>query len=135
MKEPDAERSKSAAGGNAEIFVVDDEAMLLELALVILEPSGYRIKTFRSPEAALRAFTEAQPPPALIITDYAMHSMNGLELIEACRRIEPRQKALMLSGTVGPDVYYNAPSRPDRFLGKPYQAKDLLEAVKAVLAD
>jgi CheY-like chemotaxis protein len=135
MKEPDADRPKSAAGGNTEIFVVDDEAMLLELALVILEPCGYRIKTFRNPETALRAFTEAEPPPALIITDYAMHTMNGLELIEACRRIRPQQKALLLSGTVGPDVYHNAPCQPDRFLGKPYQAKQLLEAVKEVLAD
>jgi two-component system, cell cycle sensor histidine kinase and response regulator CckA len=109
--------------------------MLLELASVILEPLGYRIKTFRNPEAAVREYAAAQLQPVLIITDYAMHTMNGLELIEACRRIRPGQKTLLLSGTVGPDAYHNSPTQPDRFLAKPYQAKQLIEAVKSMLAD
>jgi len=133
MNEPKANRSEPAKNGGGVIYVVDDEPMLLELAAVILEPLGYTIKTFRNPEAAVRAFTSAQPQPALIITDYAMHTMNGLELIEACRRIKPEQKALLLSGTVGPDIFYNAPAKPDRFLAKPYQAKQLIDAVRSML--
>ena len=135
MNAPNADRSKSAKSGKKVIFVVDDEPMLLELASVILEPGGYQVETFRSPESALRAFTAAEPPPALLITDYAMHSMNGLELIDACRRIHPRQKTLLLSGTVGPDAYHNASCQPDHFLAKPYQAKQLLDAVSAALAN
>ena len=119
----------------ALIYVVDDEPMLLELASVILEPLGYTIQTFRGPESALRAFTTAQPQPALIITDYAMHSMTGLELTEACRRIQPKQKVLLLSGTVGPEILRNAPVKPDRFLAKPYQAKQLSDMVRLMLAD
>jgi CheY-like chemotaxis protein len=135
MNKPMVNKSASANGGGAEIYVVDDEPMLLELASVILEPLGYRIKTFRSPEAAIDEFKSAQPQPALIITDYAMHTMNGLELIEACRRIRPSQKTLLVSGTVGPDIYEGTPTRPDRFLAKPYQAKQLVDAVKAMLPD
>src|SRR5579863_9564609 len=82
------------------VYVVDDEAMLLELAAVILEPLGYEILTFRDPEAALEAFARARQRPALLITDYAMHSMNGMDLIQECRRLEPGQKVLLLSGTV-----------------------------------
>ena len=134
MNEPTVNRSESANNGGRVIYVVDDEPMLLELAAVILEPLGYSIETFRSPEAALQAFTAAQPHPALIVTDYAMHTMNGLELIEACRRIRPRQKTLLLSGTVGPDSYHNALTQPDGFLAKPYQAKQLVAAVKSMLA-
>jgi len=135
MNEPVANRSKPANCGEQVIFVVDDEAMLLELAAVILEPCGYDVKTFRDPESALRAYAAAQPAPALLITDYAMHAMNGLELLEACRRVHPRQRALLLSGTVGPEVLHNAPCQPDRFLPKPYQAKQLIAAVKSLLAD
>jgi CheY-like chemotaxis protein len=122
-------------GGQAEIYIVDDEPMLLELASVILEPLGYRVKTFRTPEAAIDEFKSAKPQPDLIITDYAMHTMNGIELIEACRRIRPAQKTLLLSGTVGPDIYHNTPVQPDRFLAKPYQAKQLVEMVKSMLPD
>jgi len=127
--------SAGSQQGRALIYVVDDEPMLLELATVVLEPLGYQIKTFRDPDTAIRAFTTAEPRPALVITDYAMHTMNGLDLIAACRRLQPRQKILLLSGTVDEHVYSNVPAKPDRFLGKPYQAKQLIEVVKALLPD
>ena len=86
MSEAKANQPDPAKSGNGTIYVVDDEPMLLELASVILEPLGYAIQTFRDPEMAVRAFKSAQPRPALIITDYAMHTMNGMQLIEACRQ-------------------------------------------------
>ena len=115
------------------IFVVDDEPMLLELATVVLEPFGYNIKTFRDPKSALRAFSASDPRPDLLITDYAMHLMNGMELIEACRRIRPRQRILLISGTVDEKIYRTSSFKPDHFLAKPYQAKQLAEAVKNLL--
>jgi CheY-like chemotaxis protein len=116
------------------IYVVDDEPMLLELASVILEPLGYAVETFRSPESALLAFETSEPPPALLITDFAMHSMTGLQLAAACRQIRPHQKILLLSGTVGSEVLHNAPIKPDSFLAKPYQAKQLSDMVTSMLA-
>lgn len=125
--------SGGTEGGTASIYVVDDEPMLLQLAAVILEPLDLPIRTFRDPESALKAFSAERTPPALIITDYAMHSMTGLDLIEACRRLQPRQKTLLLSGTVDERVLHGAPCQPDRFLAKPYQARQLLDAVRSLL--
>src|SRR5215471_2316673 len=62
------------------IYVVDDEPMLLELASVILQPLGYIVKTFRDATSALEAFKAAKPLPVLLITDYSMHEMNGMDL-------------------------------------------------------
>ena len=123
-----------ARNGGALIYVVDDEPMLLELAVVVLEPVGYNVKTFKDPKAALAAFSHAETHPALLITDYAMHMMNGMELMIACRELRPSQKILMISGTVDEKIFRNAPCKPDRFLSKPYQAKQLVEAVKSLLA-
>jgi CheY-like chemotaxis protein len=134
MNKPKAKSVVPGQNSAALIYVVDDEAMLLELASVILEPIGYTLKTFRSAEAALEAFRAAAPPPGLIITDYAMHTMNGLELTEACRRVHPRQKVLLVSGTVGPEIFSHGPVKPDRFLAKPYQSKQFIAAVEATLA-
>ena len=72
------------------IFVVDDEPMLLEMAVMILEPLHFRVRTFRDPQTALAEFSAANPRPALIVTDYAMHSMSGMDLIRECRRIHPK---------------------------------------------
>jgi FixJ family two-component response regulator len=33
------------------------------------------------------------------------------------------------------DIYHNAAMKPDRFLAKPYQAKQLIDAVETLLAD
>jgi CheY-like chemotaxis protein len=117
------------------IYVVDDEPMLLELASAILEPEGYRIKVFRDPEVALQTYASATERPDLLITDYAMHTMNGIELMEQFRRIGPRQRILLVSGTVAEDIYENSPVKPDGFLGKPYQAAQLTRVVKELLAN
>ncbi|MGD0260275.1 MAG: response regulator [Verrucomicrobiota bacterium] len=135
MNEPKTNSLESGQRGGVLIYVVDDEPMLLELASVILEPLGYTIETFRDPDSALRAFRAAEPPPALLITDYAMHAMTGLNLLEACRQTQPRQKTLLVSGTVGAEIFRDAPVKPDRFLAKPYQSKQLIDAVEALLAD
>jgi CheY-like chemotaxis protein len=135
MNEPKAKNRGRGNKVKSMIFVVDDEPMLLELAAVILEPLGYVVKTFRSPESAVQAFTTARPPPGLVITDYAMHTMNGLDLIEACRHVQPQQKILMVSGTVDSGVYRNSPTKPNRFLAKPYHAKQLAETVSSLLGD
>ncbi len=133
MNEPKAEAAERGRSSETLIYVVDDEPMLLELASVILEPLGYVVEAFRSPEAALRAFEAAEPKPDLIITDYAMHAMTGLDLAEACRRRWPKQKVLLVSGTVGPEVIRDGPAKPDGFLVKPYQARQLSDAVEALL--
>ncbi len=116
------------------IFAVDDEPMLLEMVAMVLEPLGYRVQTFRDPTAAVRAFSLAQPRPVLIITDFAMHAMNGLDLIRDCRRLHPQQKILMVSGTVDENIYYDSPHKPDHFLAKPYPAAQLAEIVTVLLA-
>ena len=116
------------------VFVVDDEPMLLELNAVIIEPLGYRVRTFRDPDTAVRAFSLADPRPVLIVTDYAMHTMNGMDLITACRRINPQQKIILVSGTVDESIYRNAAQKPDYFLPKPYQIRQLAELVNTILA-
>jgi CheY-like chemotaxis protein len=135
MSEPKVKFSGNGHATKGLIYVVDDEPMLLELAAVILEPLGYRVKTFRDPQSALQAYTAARPRPALLITDYAMHRMNGMDLMVACRQLEPRQKVLMISGTVDESIYRNSPSKPVLFLAKPYQAKQLADLVKELMPE
>jgi two-component system cell cycle sensor histidine kinase/response regulator CckA len=114
------------------IFVVDDEPMLLEMAVMILEPLHFRVRTFRDPQTALAEFCVADPRPELIVTDYAMHTMSGMDLIRECRRIHPKQKIILLSGTVDESIYTKAEVKPDRFLAKPYQVSDFVTLVQSL---
>ena len=133
MSETKTDSTKGAKQSRGLIYVVDDEPMLLELAAVILEPHGYRVKSFRDPELALESFTQASPRPDLLITDFAMHGLNGMQLVEKFRALNPRQKILLISGTVGEEIFRNAPAKPDLFLAKPYQAHQLTEIVATLL--
>ena len=108
--------------------------MVLELASVSLQPLSYALTTFRDPDSAIQSFAAADPPPALIITDYAMHTMNGMDLINECRRLKPHQKIILISGTVNQDVYRHSPVKPDLFLAKPYHPKQLVDAIESVLS-
>jgi len=134
MNEPKAQAGLRGKKSGHLIYLVDDEPMLLELASAILAPLRYAIETYSSAEEAFHAFEIAEPKPALIVTDCTMQRMNGLELTEACRRIRPNQKVLLISGTVGSEVYEGSAVLTDRFLAKPYKAKELIGAVKKILA-
>jgi CheY-like chemotaxis protein len=124
-----ATRSKEVS--QPTVFVVDDEPMLLELAEAILKPLGYLVRTFRDPELALKEFPAAHPD--VIITDYAMGRMSGMDLIRECRRLNPQQKMILLSGTVDEHVFAHAAVKPDQFLTKPYQIHELAERVRSLI--
>ncbi len=114
------------------VFVVDDEPMLLELAVAILKPLGCKVRTFRDPEQALKECAVVRP--SVVVTDYAMGRMTGMDLIRECRRLNPGQKMILLSGTVDAHVFADAPVKPDLFLTKPYQIEDFTGAIRSMIA-
>jgi DNA-binding NtrC family response regulator len=118
----------------ASIYIVDDEAMIGEVVEVILSLEGYQARFFQNPVQALEAFTEADPKPDLLLTDFVMSPMNGMELIESCRKVVPDLKCILYSGNVGQEItqYYN--SKPDGFLSKPFLPKTLTGIVQSVLS-
>jgi two-component system cell cycle sensor histidine kinase/response regulator CckA len=127
-------QTETKGGGNSSpvIFVVDDESMLLDLAAAILQPLGYNVRTFLDPQTALTEFPAARP--TIVVTDYAMGAMNGMDLVRECRRVNPRQKIILVSGTVDESIYDNSADKPDFFLAKPYQVRDFVESVKKLAA-
>jgi len=133
MSEPPKHNGDPSDRTKPLVFAVDDEPMLLELITLVLEPLGYHVRTFRDPATAVRAMSLTKPPPELVITDYAMHNMTGMDLIRECRRINPQQKILLVSGTVDETIFRDAAQKPDQFLAKPYPAKQLAEIVRSLV--
>ncbi len=88
------------------IYIVDDESLLLDLAEVSLQIGRYKIRKFQDPEVALTTFLAAKLKPDLLITDYAMGKMNGLELLERCKRVHAELRTVLVSGTAGAEIVY-----------------------------
>ncbi len=112
------------------IFVVDDEPMLLDLLELILVPEGFDLRRYEDPRRAIAEYAALQPPPSLVITDYAMAGANGLDVMRACRKLNPNQKIILVSGTVDETVYANSDVKPDIFIPKPYNTDSLVATVR-----
>jgi two-component system cell cycle sensor histidine kinase/response regulator CckA len=117
------------------IFVVDDEPMLLELGKAILQPRGFEVQTYRDPESTLEVYHTLKEFPDLILTDYAMHAMTGMDLIRESRKLNPKQKIILISGTVDENIFRHAAEKPDRFVAKPYDPEKLIALIREVIAE
>jgi len=117
------------------IYVVDDEPLLLDLAEEALSGMGYRVLRFSDPTAAWQSFASASHPPLLLITDYMMPGMTGVELLLRCKGVCPQLKTIVLSGTVREEALGQLPVRVDRFLQKPCPISVFETAVRTVLAE
>lgn len=65
------------------LVIIDDCDQTLELFLDFLEDSNFRVSTFVSPEKAFK--TMKVDPPHLLVIDYVMPGINGVEFIQALR--------------------------------------------------
>ena len=117
------------------IFVVDDNPDLMQMAELILTDEGYQCQLFCDPEQVLQAFRDSTIRPDLLLTDYEMGSMNGLELAEHCRIALPNLKVLLVSGTVEAATVLRHPVQVNQFLSKPYRPQELAKLVRALLAE
>ena len=135
MNPTSAKDDSAAHREGALIYVVDDEPLLVDLAEMALQPEGYRVKKFYAGATTLKSLAAEAVQPALLITDYAMSPMNGVELSEQCKQIHPGLKIIMVSGTAGPEIIVTARVKIDRFLQKPYRPNALIELVRSVLAE
>lgn len=117
------------------IYVVDDLQSIAELTTLCLRRAGYRTEMFLDPLAALEAFSSADPKPALLITDFSMPEMNGLQLMARCKDLAPGLKTIAHSGTLAESDCAAYQMEPDIILTKPAHIEDLVKAVKRLLGD
>lgn len=128
-----APSEKTAARSPALVFVVDDELQVGELVEAFLKLSGYRTQLFQDPRAALAAMADAKELPDLLVTDYVMEGLNGIELVAQALRFKPGLKTILISGNISEHVLQKYATRPDYFLRKPFLSQKLLELVESLL--
>jgi two-component system response regulator GlrR len=77
------------------ILLVDDDKDHLKLFTMILENRGYSLDTYSDPVAALLKFKPNYYD--LLLLDYRMPNLNGIELYTLIRDLDPTAKALLLT--------------------------------------
>lgn len=113
------------------VLVVDDETGVRVFMAEALRSAGYNAVEVGDVGVALRML-EADPPD-LLLTDYSMPGMNGLELAERARAFTPDLRVLIVSGYADADALEASAARP-MLLRKPFDETELLAAIRAAFA-
>ncbi|MEI9937473.1 MAG: response regulator [Pseudomonadota bacterium] len=116
-----------------QVLVVDDEQLVRAHLRRALELRGYHVDEAASGEAGLARF--AASAPDVIVLDFMMGDMTGIDVIRRIRRTGSRVPIVLSSG------YLDASSERDldpasfqAFLRKPYRTEDLMLAIEQARA-
>ena len=129
---PDTLASPERGNGERVLYVDDEEAIVL-LTKRLLERHGYQVTGFNDPRAALAAVQAAPEHFDLVVTDYNMPGLSGLELAEALKALRPTLPVLMISGYITDELQRKAPAAGIReLIYKPDTVEALCLAVDRV---
>ena len=124
--------------GNEKILVMDDDAVVRELASEMLNNIGYRVIVARNGDQAVDLYAKAEdsgsPFGAAIVDLTVPGGMGGREAIQQLLRIDPEAKVIVSSG------YSNDPVMTDfraygfsGAIAKPYRVKELSKTLYKVI--
>lgn len=119
--------------GEHTLLLVDDDADILDLEVRALGGLGYRVLAAGQPAEALR-LAVITPVIDLLLTDYTMPHINGLELTRRFRVVHPKTPVLMVSGLL--EMLNGDADDLERFatLPKPFTVNQLVHKVRATLS-
>ena len=116
------------------LLLVDDEDSVRNLLDGLLERDGYEVLAARNGTDGLAIYRHSIPPIELLVTDYNMPGMSGLELARECTRLNRELGVLYVSGSP-PDEKLRRDLQGCRrgFIAKPFQGRDLLRKARKLL--
>jgi CheY-like chemotaxis protein len=91
---------KTVPSSPPHVLLVDDNRDGLLVRRSLLEEIGCCVEIALNAEEGLRVYQSA--PFDVIVTDFRMPRMNGMEFIQSIRRLDPNARIILLSGFVEP---------------------------------
>ncbi len=124
--------SKSRFAGE-KVLLVDDEEVILELTTLLLKKRGFEVLLARNGEECVRAVAEHQP--ALVLLDYMMPVMNGLDALKQIKINYPDTYVIMFTGKGSEEVAVELmKAGASDYLQKPFSNKHLQDRVDSILS-
>ncbi len=90
------------------ILYLDDDDTLVFLVRRLLERRGYRVTAFTDQQQAIKAVSEAPQQYHLLLTDYNMPGMSGLDVARAVLAIAPELPVAVASGYITDELQTEA---------------------------
>jgi CheY-like chemotaxis protein len=114
------------------IMLADDEEMLSDLLAEMLESSGYYVIKVKSGEEVITVLTEELKVDLLII-DYNMPVMNGLECISKIRSLNFKLPVILSTGSISFEDEDLKRFKVSKKIMKPYEFDTMLQSIKQLI--
>ena len=114
-----------------QVMLVDDEDYILKaLKRTINMYTDWDVETYQDPREALRRARTTVFDA--VITDYMMPELNGLELLQELRDLQPDTIRILLTGVIDIETVMSAINKAGafRFIPKPWDDEQLLDNVR-----
>jgi len=122
-------------GASMKIVLVDDDSLVLQVHAEMLMTLGYVPFTFESAEDALDYLRVCRGHVSMVISDYRMPQMNGLEFIGRLRHFDSNLPAVILTAFSSEVDEEMAERCNVKVINKPVRMHVLLEHVQSTLFD
>jgi DNA-binding response OmpR family regulator len=113
------------------ILLVDDEPHIIELIKLYMVGEPYNIESASSGTEALSKFASLKP--ALIVLDLMLPEIDGWEVCRRIRRESDVPIIMLTARTDAVDKIVGLELGADDYVGKPFNARELVARIKAVL--
>jgi two-component system cell cycle sensor histidine kinase/response regulator CckA len=131
---PTQTRTPTLVGGDETILLLDDEQMVLDVGRPMLEKMGYGVHTASRGQEAIGIYSRHQAEIALVIIDMIMPEMNGGEVYDRLKQIDPAVKVLLSSGySMNGDAKEILSRGCNGFIQKPFGLCELSRKIRTVL--
>lgn len=119
----------------AAVLLVDDEDAVRHVAARILSRAGFDVEARSNGADALEALRHAARPFDVLVTDMMMPGMSGRELIQQVVPDYPNLPIIVITGfAADADTGAQFPPQVERVIEKPFEAADLIGAVRRAAA-
>ena len=115
------------------LLLVDDNDDVREITALLLRDTGYGVIEASSGIAAL-AELDGNPAIELLIVDFSMPGMSGIELLERARAKRPEIKAVLITGYVD-HTWLNGKLADEIVVKKPFTMAQVAPAVRKALGE
>ncbi len=114
------------------LLIVDDEAAICLACARVLGPQGFEVETTTDPHEGLQR--AAANDYACVLLDLKMPRMDGLEFLEALRRVKPRVPVLIMTGhSSAASAVAAGRLGASHYVAKPFSPEEVLAAVRSAL--
>jgi len=126
--------SPSPVTGRETILLVDDEAVIIEVGQAMLINMGYQVLIAGSGKEALQLYRSERTGVDLVILDLILPEMDGGEIFDRLREMNPEVKVLLSSGYSINDQATQILERGCRgFIQKPFTLQELSQKIREIL--